>query len=119
MVVLKLFFFCKSFIFQSSSVLFAHVTNIEIRIVQAKQNYHLVCKSFFQSVCMAMAICLHYFLIAMFCWMLVEGVHLYLMLVRVFQSGSHMKKYMAIGWGKSTILNTLYFYMVILLENQP
>lgn len=49
---------------------------------------------------MAMAICLHYFLVAMFCWMLVEGAHLYLMLVKVFQSGSHMKKYVAIGWGK-------------------
>ena len=58
---------------------------------------------------MAMAICLHFFLMGMFCWMLVEGIHLYLLLVKVFQSRSHLKKYIAIGWGK---LSEWIFYKV-------
>ena len=58
----------------------------------------------FQYVCMAMAICLHYSLVAMFCWMLVEGAHLYLVLVKVFKSKSYMKLYVSIGWGMYTII---------------
>ena len=30
---------------------------------------------------------LHYFLLATFAWMLVEGIHVYLMLVKVFETG--------------------------------
>ncbi|XP_052796019.1 adhesion G protein-coupled receptor L3-like [Mya arenaria] len=52
-----------------------------------------------RDVCLAVAICLHYFLLAMFCWMLVEGANLYLVLVKVFESRSHLKKYMLVGWG--------------------
>ncbi|GFN77657.1 adhesion g protein-coupled receptor l3 [Plakobranchus ocellatus] len=49
--------------------------------------------------CRVLAILMHYSLTAMFCWMLVEGIHLYVVLVRVFKQGSHIKKYSAIGWG--------------------
>ncbi|XP_052282368.1 adhesion G-protein coupled receptor D1-like isoform X2 [Dreissena polymorpha] len=52
-----------------------------------------------RTACLAMAICLHYFLLALFCWMLVEGANLYLVLVKVFKSRSHLKTYMAVGWG--------------------
>ena len=57
----------------------------------------------FQYVCMGIAIALHYFLLAMFCWMLIEGFHLYVMLVRVFNKHDNFKKYLAAGWGKSSI----------------
>lgn len=49
--------------------------------------------------CKTVAILLHYSLVALFCWMLVEGIHIYLLLVKVFKRSSHLKKYCAIGWG--------------------
>ncbi|XP_071088322.1 adhesion G protein-coupled receptor L4-like [Haliotis cracherodii] len=54
--------------------------------------------------CKTVAILLHYFLTAMFCWMLVEGIHLYVALVKVFKRGSHIKKYVAIGWGVPLVI---------------
>lgn len=53
-----------------------------------------------QWACKTVAILLHFSLTALFCWMLVEGLHLYVLLVKVFKRGSHIKKYCAIGWGK-------------------
>ena len=51
-----------------------------------------------------MAVLLHYFNIVSFCWMLVEGVWLYLMIVRVFETGhSRIKKYCACAWGRPII----------------
>ncbi|GAB1599959.1 cadherin EGF LAG seven-pass G-type receptor 1-like isoform X2 [Argonauta hians] len=54
--------------------------------------------------CKVIAILLHYVMMAMFCWMLVEGIHLYIVLVKVFKTGSHLKKYAAIGWGLPLII---------------
>ena len=53
----------------------------------------------FQYVCMSMAILLHYFLLTMFSWMLVEGFHLYILLVQVFKTNRNFRKYLAFGWG--------------------
>ncbi|XP_071126473.1 latrophilin-like protein LAT-2 [Mytilus edulis] len=50
-------------------------------------------------VCTAMAALLHYSLNSMFCWMLIEGFHLYVMLVKVFRRRANFKKYMLFGWG--------------------
>ena len=55
-----------------------------------------------QWACKTVAITLHYSLTALFCWMLVEGIHIYVLLVKVFKRGSHLKKYCAIGWGTRT-----------------
>ncbi|XP_033744276.1 adhesion G protein-coupled receptor L1-like [Pecten maximus] len=52
-----------------------------------------------QYVCMSIAIALHYFLTAMFCWMLLEGFHLYVLLVKVFKRGRNFGKYLLVGWG--------------------
>ncbi|KAL5012730.1 hypothetical protein ScPMuIL_011281 [Solemya velum] len=57
-----------------------------------------------KTVCTAMAICLHYFVTAMFSWMLVEGVYLYVLLVKVFKMSTHLKKYLALGWGLPLII---------------
>ncbi len=38
------------------------------------------------TVCSAIAVALHYFFLATFCWMLLEGYQLYLMLIQVFES---------------------------------
>ena len=56
---------------------------------------------FHKTVCMAMAISLHYALTALFCWMLVEGFHLYILLVKVFKRANHLIRYLVFGWGKS------------------
>ncbi|XP_070540818.1 uncharacterized protein [Ptychodera flava] len=50
--------------------------------------------------CKAIALLLHYFFMAVFCWMLVEGIHLYGKVVQVFNSGEDkIKHYLSIGWG--------------------
>ena len=54
-----------------------------------------------QPGCTFVAALLHYFLLSAFCWMLAEGVMLYLMLVVVFSTLS--KKwwfFFLLGWGE-------------------
>lgn len=52
-----------------------------------------------------MAVLLHFFFLSAFAWMLVEGLHLYSMVVKVFGSeGSKHIYYYGIGWGKSVIM---------------
>uniref|UniRef100_A0A8C8A4H1 Adhesion G protein-coupled receptor D1 n=1 Tax=Oryzias sinensis TaxID=183150 RepID=A0A8C8A4H1_9TELE len=51
--------------------------------------------------CKVMAILLHFFFLSAFAWMLVEGLHLYSMVVKVFGSeGSKHYYYYVIGWGE-------------------
>ncbi|XP_028840923.1 adhesion G protein-coupled receptor L1 isoform X3 [Denticeps clupeoides] len=50
-----------------------------------KTQYHIACPIF--------AALLHFFFLAAFCWMCLEGVQLYLMLVEVFESEYSRKKY--------------------------
>ena len=61
----------------------------------------------FQTGCIAIAVLLHYFLLALFSWMLCEGVLLYFLLVKVFGAGAEEKvKYFYIfGWGRFTSVN--------------
>ncbi|XP_073767208.1 adhesion G-protein coupled receptor D1 isoform X2 [Danio rerio] len=50
--------------------------------------------------CKIMAVLLHFFFLCAFSWMLVEGLHLYSMVIKVFGSeGSKHFYYYAIGWG--------------------
>ena len=53
----------------------------------------------FQSVCILVAVLLHYFYLAAFGWMLVEGVFLYIMIVEVFNT-VNMRYFYFVGWGK-------------------
>ncbi|XP_072170141.1 uncharacterized protein [Diadema setosum] len=56
-------------------------------------------------LCTAVAALMHYLYTAVFCWMLIEGIHLYLMLVKVFGSeGSKRVYYLAVGWGAPVII---------------
>ncbi|XP_070552443.1 adhesion G protein-coupled receptor L4-like [Ptychodera flava] len=50
-------------------------------------------------VCKLVAALLHYFLTALFLWMMIEGISLYVALVKVFDRSNNIKKYMALGWG--------------------
>ncbi|XP_067828905.1 adhesion G protein-coupled receptor E5-like [Heptranchias perlo] len=56
-------------------------------------------------VCKAIAIALHYLFLACFAWMLLEGVQLYLMVVKVFHSRSLRRKYMYLfGYGSPLLI---------------
>ena len=56
-----------------------------------------------QLVCAVVAVLLHYCYTAVFIWMLVEGLHLYSKVVRVFGTErSRMTYYVFFGWGRST-----------------
>ena len=52
--------------------------------------------------CLVVAILLHYFFTAVFMWMLCEGILIYFLPVKVFNTGIGKKKwfYLAIGWGE-------------------
>ncbi|KAG7278025.1 hypothetical protein CRUP_006190 [Coryphaenoides rupestris] len=55
--------------------------------------------------CKVMAVLLHLFFLSAFAWMLVEGLHLYSMVVKVFGSeGSKHLYYYAIGWGSPLVI---------------
>ncbi|KAM4708754.1 adhesion G-protein coupled receptor D1 [Discoglossus pictus] len=55
--------------------------------------------------CKVVAVLLHFFFLSAFAWMLVEGLHLYSMVIKVF--GSEESKhlyYYGIGWGSSLVI---------------
>ncbi|XP_076585973.1 adhesion G-protein coupled receptor D1 isoform X2 [Chaetodon auriga] len=55
--------------------------------------------------CKVMAVLLHFFFLSAFAWMLVEGLHLYSMVVKVFGSeGSKHFYYYGIGWGSPLVI---------------
>ncbi|EDO39196.1 predicted protein, partial [Nematostella vectensis] len=54
-----------------------------------------------QSLCLSVAVLLYFFYMSVFTWMLVEGIHIYCLVIRVFNSGRGRKKiYTVIGWGE-------------------
>ncbi|XP_059207561.1 adhesion G-protein coupled receptor G5-like [Centropristis striata] len=60
-------------------------------------------------LCLYMALALHYSLLATFTWMAIEGFHLYLLLVRVFNI--YIRKYLLklslVGWGFPAVVVSL------------
>ncbi|KAK9543134.1 hypothetical protein VZT92_000936 [Zoarces viviparus] len=57
-------------------------------------------------LCRYMALALHYFLLATFSWMALEGFHLYLLLVRVFNIyiRRYLLKLSVLGWGVPAVI---------------
>ncbi|XP_070549800.1 adhesion G-protein coupled receptor G2-like [Ptychodera flava] len=60
----------------------------------------------FETACIAVAALLHYFFTSVFCWMLVEGIQIYLQLVKVFNAAERRRyvAYYLIGWGVPLVL---------------
>ena len=52
---------------------------------------------FLQVLCAVVAGLLHYFFLASFAWMCVEGIQLYVMLIEVFESEKSRVKYYYLG----------------------
>lgn len=66
---------------------------------------HLAGLSPLQVPCKILAILLHFFFLSTFAWMLVEGFHLYSMVIKVFGSEENkLLYYYGIGWGKSGLV---------------
>ena len=58
-----------------------------------------------QTVCLIVAIVLYDAILSVFCWMVVQGVHLYRMIVMVYGIEKDLKKlYLIIGWGNGTLI---------------
>ncbi|RDD44469.1 Adhesion G-protein coupled receptor D1 [Trichoplax sp. H2] len=55
-------------------------------------------------ICKVVAIGLHYFLLAMFSWMLMEALHLYFQIISVFNTKSRLKLYYILGWGAPAVI---------------
>lgn len=54
--------------------------------------------------CKLTAIMLHYFYLASFGWMLCEGLHLYTMVVKVFNLSSRIYHYIVLAWGVPALI---------------
>ena len=52
-----------------------------------------------QASCITAAAFMQYFLMASFCWMLVEGFYLYLFVVKVYNITEKMHMYHVMSWG--------------------
>ncbi|XP_035013420.1 adhesion G-protein coupled receptor G1 isoform X2 [Hippoglossus stenolepis] len=70
---------------------------------------HTVAAQSSTGLCLYMALFLHYSLLATFSWMALEGFHIYLLIVKVFNI--YIKKYMLklalVGWGIPAIIVSL------------
>ncbi|RMX60281.1 hypothetical protein pdam_00021441, partial [Pocillopora damicornis] len=56
------------------------------------------------AICVTVAAIMQYFLMAAFCWMLVEGIYLYLFVVKVYNINTKMHMYHVISWGLPVIM---------------
>ena len=54
---------------------------------------------FLQAFCITAAVLTQYFLMAAFCWMLVEGIYFYLFIVKVYNISNRLIVYHVMAWG--------------------
>ena len=57
-----------------------------------------------QVLCITVAAFMHYFYLSSFCWMLIEGVMLYLLIIEVYNTELKLRLCYCFSFGK-TILN--------------
>ncbi|CAG7786511.1 unnamed protein product [Allacma fusca] len=70
--------------------------------------------------CVAAGIVTHYIYLAAFMWMAIEGVHLYKMVVHVFDSGrSHTTTYRVTAYGVPVLIVGITCVVGFLLKHQP
>ena len=61
---------------------------------------NLIANFFLQVACVTVAALMQYFFMAALCWMLVEGICLYLFVVKVYNFNHKMSVYHGMSWGK-------------------
>ena len=69
----------------------------------------------FQTLCSAVTVIQFFFHTALFTWMLVEGINLYIKLVKVFSVKRQYVAYVVIGWGRYT---SKYYKKYFLLSHK-
>ena len=62
---------------------------------------------------------MQYFLMAAFCWMLIEGIYLYFFVVKVYNINTKMCMYHVISWGKFVILNLALVIVIMHALGSP
>ena len=77
------------------------IRNIEI-IVTTYYVYYTFFIFNFQDSCIAVAMLAFYFYLSVFFWMLVEGVYIYMMVIKVFRGNVARRRRIAyvVGWGE-------------------
>lgn len=56
------------------------------------------------ALCTTIAVLLHYFFLCTFAWQLVEGIHLYIFIVKVFYNKKLVWLYYPLGWGVPAVV---------------
>ncbi|MCI4391657.1 hypothetical protein PGIGA_G00137290 [Pangasianodon gigas] len=67
--------------------------------------------------CKASLVSFHYFIMANFFWLLVEGLYLHTLLMVIFSKNHHFLVYLFIGWGFPTVFVTAWVICRIYLED--
>ena len=68
-----------------------------------------------QGTCVTVAALMQYFLMVAFCWMLVEGIYLYLFVVKVYNINNKMNIYYVMSLGKVLCNELFYCYLALRL----
>lgn len=69
-----------------------------------------------QAACTAVAVMRHFFHTAVFTWMLVEAVNLFIKLVKVISTKTFYMTYLAIGWGRLKVFSSSEIIRKIIIE---
>lgn len=81
---------------------FSRYSYPDIIISRYLDDYNSICtlNRFPQGVCVTLAALMQYFFMAALCWMLVEGIYLYLVVVKVYNVSHKISVYHGISWGR-------------------
>ena len=66
---------------------------------------------FLQAICITVAVLTQYFVMAAFCWMLVEGIYFYLLIVKVYNISNRLIVYHVMAWG--IVLQSIMTFIIV------
>ncbi|RDD37698.1 Adhesion G-protein coupled receptor D1, partial [Trichoplax sp. H2] len=84
------------FIVHRNLLLALMVAQVSLIIATTGANHKILCQ--------ISAVLLHFFYLATFSWMLVEGIHLYFAIIAVYSHKSKLQIYFGVGWGIPVIV---------------
>ena len=64
-----------------------------------------------QAICITAAVLTQYFVMAAFCWMLVEGIYFYLLIVKVYNISNRLIVYHVMAWG--IVLQSIMTFIIV------
>lgn len=69
-----------------------------------------------KGICVAVAAMIQYFIMAAFCWMLIEGIYLYMFVVKVYNVSSKMKICHGVSWGIPAAMVALSLFIAAIMD---